>query len=91
MKASIAVTAVAAGAALMIAPIGASQWQIVRTAAYYEQHGAGSTIPDELRPAPFRNYDWACLILGAILAFAGMRGSVRTDEPFPVPEGKTER
>ena len=75
---TVAITAVAAGVVLIIVPIGVFQWQLVRTAAYYEQHGTGSSIPNELRPAPFRNYDWACLILGAILAFAGLRGSAQT-------------
>jgi len=62
----------------MVAPVFASHRQLVRAAAFYEERGEGSTLPEALRPRPYRSYDWACFGVGAVLAFIGSRASTRS-------------
>ena len=81
MKTSIAITLIAVGGLLMVAPVLALQWQVQRAATYYEKHGSGSALPEEMRPQPHSRYDWASLVVGAVLSLAGVAGSVRSRPP----------
>ena len=77
MKTSIAITLIVVGGLLVAGPELALQWQVKRAADYYEQHGGGSTLPEEMRPQPHGRYDWATLAVGAFCALVGVAGSMR--------------
>jgi hypothetical protein len=78
MKTSIAITLITLGGLLMVSPVLALQRQVQRAATYYEQHGTGSTHPEEMRPQPHSRYDWASLAAGTAMALLGVAGSMRS-------------
>lgn len=71
MKASIAITLVLVGGLLIALPTLGTQRQLQRVAAFYEQQGGGAQLPEELRPRPHSNYDWAELAAGSLFALIG--------------------
>jgi len=79
VRTSIALTLVATGGLLIALPTLATQRQLERVAAFYEQPGGGAQVPEELRPRPHSNYDWAVLAAGSLFAgigaFAGRRSN----------------
>lgn len=77
MKTSIAIVLIIVGGMLVLAPVAGMQWQVQRTAAFYEQHGTGSALPQELQPQPYSSYEWATLGIGLIIALMGVIGSIR--------------
>lgn len=78
MKTVVSVTLIIVGGLLVAAPLGLSQWQIRRAAEFYEQHGGGSQLPEEMRPRPYARYDWASLACGAAMVLVGGWGSRMT-------------
>jgi hypothetical protein len=84
MKPPIAIALITVGGLLVAAPVVSLQWQVERAANYYDQYGAGSTLPEELRPRPHSAYDWGTLAAGSVLALLGVAGSIRSQTPrFP--------
>lgn len=71
MKTVVSITSIVIGGLLVAAPLSASQWQIRRAAEFYEQHGGGSVLPEEMRPRPYAGYDWGVLVCGAAMALIG--------------------
>jgi len=71
MKTSLAFLLIIVGGLLVAAPMLSSQWQLRRIARYFEEHGEGSTLPQELRSRPFDRYEWACLASGAMAILGG--------------------
>lgn len=82
MKTLVSITLIVVGGVLVAFPLGASQWQVRRAAEFYEQHGGGSLLPEEMRPRPYAGYDWAALACGALMVLAGGWGS-RAARPEP--------
>ncbi len=76
MRTSIAISLIGIGALLLITPILVLQWRLERAANYYQEHGSGSLLPEELRPRPHDAYDWSVLVIGATLAMSGIIGSL---------------
>lgn len=85
MRSSIAITLVITGGLLIALPTLATQRQLQRVAAFYEQQGGGALLPEELRPRPHSSYDWACLTAGAVLALVGAFAGRRTHSDKPMP------
>ncbi|HAB19536.1 MAG TPA: hypothetical protein PLX89_08620 [Verrucomicrobiota bacterium] len=71
MKSSVRIALVVVGGLLIAGPLLALQWQVHRAAEFYERHGGGSALPDEIRPRPYAAYDWASLASGAVLVLLG--------------------
>jgi hypothetical protein len=59
------------GGLLIALPTLYTQRNLARAAAYYELHGGGAQLPEELRVQPHSHYDWASLCAGTSLALAG--------------------
>jgi hypothetical protein len=78
MKTPIAITLIVVGGLLVAGPGLTLQWPVKRAAEYYEPHGGGSALPDELRPQPHGRYDWATLAVGGVFALLGVAGSMRS-------------
>jgi len=72
MKHPVAHSLVIIGGLLIATPVLHSQWQLRRTAEFYEQRGEGSTLPPELKPRPYAGYDWACFGAGLSLIIASL-------------------
>lgn len=82
MKTSLALCLVLAGTVLMAAPVISSQWHLSRVATYFEEHGAGSVLPEELKLRPFARIEWACFMAGAAMVMGGVcSGLKRRDIP----------
>ena len=75
MKTPIAVTLIIVGGLLILAPVFSGERQKERVASFYKDNGNAATLPEAMRP--WGAYDWACLAAGSVLAFAGVRQSVR--------------
>ena len=71
MRTPVVAALIVVGGLLIALPTLATQRQLERVAAFYEQQGGGAQLPEELRPRPHSPYDWACLTAGAVLAFVG--------------------
>lgn len=71
MKPSIAITLILVGGLLIALPTLFTQRNLGRVAAYYEMHGGGAQLPEELRVQPHSRYDWASLGAGTSFALIG--------------------
>lgn len=71
MRMSIAITLILVGGLLIALPTLFTQRNLERVAAYYEMHGGGAQLPEELRVQPHSRYDWASLGAGTLFALIG--------------------
>lgn len=71
MRTSITITLIIIGGLLIALPTLFTQRNLERVAAYYEMHGGGAQLPDELRVHPHSRYDWAGFGAGTLFALIG--------------------
>jgi hypothetical protein len=73
MKTPIAMALIIVGGVLIVAPVLSGS--LNEPPPTTNNTARVPLLPDELRPKPYRAYDWACMATGAVMGFIGIRGS----------------